>query len=67
LTLKCDEPLSDFAFGFNLRRYMEEQIRRDNADIQRAESQIQELQQAIRKHESKLQAGAYTRPLLGLM
>jgi intraflagellar transport protein 74 len=37
------------------RAQLKEQIRRDNADIQRAESQIQELQQAIRRGESKLQ------------
>lgn len=36
------------------RAQLKEQIRRDNADIQRAESQIQELQQAIRRGESKL-------------
>jgi len=37
------------------RAQLKEQIRRDNADIQRAEAQIGELQQAIRRGESKLQ------------
>lgn len=37
------------------RAQLKEQIRRDNADIQRAEQQIHELQQAIRRGESKLQ------------
>lgn len=37
------------------RAQLKEQIRRDKADISRAESQITELQQAIRREESKLQ------------
>jgi hypothetical protein len=58
LTLEYDEVLSTFAFNFNLRRYMKAQV--EAADEAKAGVQTQ-LSQATAE---KLEAGAYTRPLL---
>ena len=61
MTLKCDEPLSTFAFTFNLRRHTEARAvlaarRRRNADARTARRQVQHHNSpgAIREVEKRL-------------
>jgi len=61
LKLKCDEPLSNFAFKFNLRRYTLE-----GTSVQMANTTDAELAEALvmaKEYTNVSMAGAYTRPL----
>jgi len=51
-TLKCIEPLSSFAFNFNLRRYNEDHEGGAHRDS------------GMHVSPAVIEAGAYTRPLL---
>jgi len=60
LKLKCDEPLSNFAFNINLRR-CNKALASDETemDVERAGIEALFAEMAVRRGE----AGAYTRPL----
>jgi len=70
LKLKYDKPLSDFAFKFNLRRYI--MARAGDAYMERMKSKKAEETGARRERERRRhkllvdqsKAGSYTRPLL---
>ena len=73
LNLKCDEPLSNVAFKFNLRRYSsaDETVRVWLAPGGAAEQSARDLAAANARTKvantraRRLEAGAYTRPLSG--
>jgi hypothetical protein len=56
LKLKCDEPLSNFAFKYNLRHYNAEEAAR----LEREMTAKDKLAEDLRGEASE--AGAYTRP-----
>ena len=65
LTLKYDEPLSNFAFKFNLRRYIEGWSKQHAIIFPALTRQFPDL---FPEHHFRMSqwawAGAYTRPLL---
>jgi hypothetical protein len=65
LKLKHDKQFSDFAFYFNLRRYIKEDEIKAKEEAQRRVNAAKEAlaKQAV-EERSKREAGAYTRPLL---
>ena len=60
LKLNCFEPLSTFAFKFNLRRYTK--AKQDKVhEIKRLNANITTIRSELNKYEEQLEAGAYTR------